>query len=700
MASYGHSMRRVASRRFWTQEGVRDVAAAGDAVHVEVRTKRGESGVAASGQLVALEGASGTVRWRFVPEPGTTLGWPAIAGNLLVLRVATARGNDAPETSLVALDVETGEARWSGAAVGAGETPVLAGPRVFTSVPAQGPRRASARSDVVALAAASGAELWRVTLAGDAAGLSSDGETVYVGIIETPDAAAAVEVGAEPPSSPEPLVRDLVALDVGTGDERWRAPFRDFLEGTIAAADGSVAARVKVFHQDEDGVHYDLLVHNAATGERRWTLHGIGSDPVLAGGLVYVLVYDDPFDSALDAGRGKTRPGSLVALDLTSGAEQWRLTNVGVQPIVAGETIYTFGRDGLVAIASGGAASDAIVATAPPATPSAMRDPGFGPGDAFTIAVSRVWCPQGQGSDDQPLEMISGGVDAAAAQGAIADGQMRIPEACERDSSVNRITLVATSESGAPQEIASAWTGDAGDATLQGAIPADATAVAVELAMTPLFSFFAGGGFSEPSPLALSFPLAREYTLVSSETRYATLTLRDYTCPAGTPDPVVTCSDTPVAPELDCSARDPQEAAEPVLSEPAAALETPAPVPVESAAIPDALVQDLAECARSRSWNEFEVQWSGSGGRGPDGTDYQVHAGPVRIVERPFSRARYTGAYVACVDELLGDTLFTGSPDETGAVIIPVPAGNTQIQDGFGAVRCDWYHLTPPTGAK
>ncbi|MEO3874362.1 PQQ-binding-like beta-propeller repeat protein [Nonomuraea sp. B12E4] len=237
--------------------------------------------------VIALDAATGKRQWRF-RVPGHLGNVVVAAGTVYVSSQEGHVGNE--QGLLSALDARTGALRWRSRLGAANFTPAgyltatgeavfaVTGTKVSALDPATGKARWRARfghiirydpiviadtvylSDLAgrtyALNTASGKKRWRLTTAGDS-GLWSVAESrgkVYVG------------------------GRDLHALDPETGQERWSRP----LTAKVSVHEDTV------FAQDESGTLHAL---DAATGASRWrfqTGSRFQSQPVVAGGLVYV----------------------------------------------------------------------------------------------------------------------------------------------------------------------------------------------------------------------------------------------------------------------------------------------------------------------------------------------------------------------------------------------------------------------------
>jgi outer membrane protein assembly factor BamB len=224
---------------------------------------------------------------------------------------------------LLAIDATNGEERWRAPIVASrapspfplvgvspASSPVVADGIVYATVGAFAGSPAVAdglvfvgdgfQSELLALDAATGAELWRFT----------------------------------------PAARGLFALDAVSGAERWHVATDQLVHTTPAVADGAV------YFSDYDDLLYAI---DAASGTERWRVQvGVDANRVVqpgtmipwhqssaavAGGVVYAAGWD----------------GTLVAVDAASGTERWRAEiSFGVysSPALAGGVLYIGGMDG------------------------------------------------------------------------------------------------------------------------------------------------------------------------------------------------------------------------------------------------------------------------------------------------------------------------------------------------------------------
>ncbi|SDH72845.1 PQQ-binding-like beta-propeller repeat protein [Nonomuraea jiangxiensis] len=237
--------------------------------------------------VIALDAVTGKQRWRF-RVPGD-LGNVAVAAGTVY--VSSRKGHVGDQQGLLsALDATTGALRWRSRLGAADFTPAgyltatgeavfaVTGTKVSALDPATGKARWRARFGHIvrydpvviggtvylgdlagrtyALNTASGKERWRLTTAGDSGrwNVTESRGKVYIG------------------------GRHLHALDPETGQERWSRP----LTAEVSVHEDTVFAR------DEGGTLHAL---DAATGAPRWRFQAGGrfqTQPVVAGGLVYV----------------------------------------------------------------------------------------------------------------------------------------------------------------------------------------------------------------------------------------------------------------------------------------------------------------------------------------------------------------------------------------------------------------------------
>ncbi len=251
------------------------------------------------------------VRWRF---GDAVVGTPAATGEGVYVMTRTG--------DLVALDAASGEERWR-APLGAGALPApVAGAGVAGAVDAAG--------NLFMFDAATGAPRWRVPIPnGSTAPLILVESTIYLGdnasTLHALDALTGAEIwNANVPAGVAMLARhddtvyvsgydsSLVALEAENGDLEWQRT----LAGQVTAAPAVHGDRV--FVGSADGNVYALDREN---GNEQWQFP-TSNTIYLASGVVAETVY------ALDGN------GIVHALAIGDGAERWRADlgpNIGVQ---------------------------------------------------------------------------------------------------------------------------------------------------------------------------------------------------------------------------------------------------------------------------------------------------------------------------------------------------------------------------------
>ena len=232
--------------------------------------------------LYALDATTGAKKWSYQTS-GSIISSPTVVGGVVYV------GSD--DNTLYALDAATGAKKWSYWTRGSIESsPAVAGGIVYVGC---------FDGNVYAFDAVTGVKKWAY----------KTGNNVY----NSPAVAGGiVYVGAGD--------GNVYALDAITGVKKWDFRIGDLLGPLIsspAIADGVVyvASRANVYALD------------AATGVKKW-LSPIqaSTDPVLAGGLVYVGTSD----------------GILYALDATTGEKKWADQGGGYSsPVVADGMIYS-----------------------------------------------------------------------------------------------------------------------------------------------------------------------------------------------------------------------------------------------------------------------------------------------------------------------------------------------------------------------
>jgi outer membrane protein assembly factor BamB len=208
----------------------------------------------------------------------------------------------------------------------------------------------TADNHILALDAASGAELWDVETQHAIWGQPSyqDGTlfvtsmdwTTYALDAETGDVRWQAPLGGALPSSPilgEGLVYissfdgNVHALDLATGEMQWAAPALDWVWGAPALADGVL------YYSDIQG---NLYAADAQTGEQIWTQEtntSVQTSPVVVGERVYI---------GAQATGGDAPTGSLTAYSTEDGSQLWSQTTSApllATPVVVGDDTIVVG---------------------------------------------------------------------------------------------------------------------------------------------------------------------------------------------------------------------------------------------------------------------------------------------------------------------------------------------------------------------
>uniref|UniRef100_UPI002617CB60 outer membrane protein assembly factor BamB family protein n=1 Tax=Haloplanus sp. TaxID=1961696 RepID=UPI002617CB60 len=231
-----------------------------------------------------------------------------------------------PEGTVHALDVATGEQRWSVSfSIGTDST----GGTPPSPLVSDGTVYVVGETTVYALDAVTGDERWRSEPGGifDLSRTALADGTVYVNVDGT-----------------------LYALDAATGDEEWAADTTQ--EVTIpAVADGTVYV----------GQGREVRAIRAADGSERWRFEAgrevVVLSPAVAGGTVFAGTFKTASDEFAHG---------LYALDAADGSEEWRVevessspSYIGIRPAVDDGSVYA-GRGTL-----GGSGDNSLVAFDP-----------------------------------------------------------------------------------------------------------------------------------------------------------------------------------------------------------------------------------------------------------------------------------------------------------------------------------------------
>jgi outer membrane protein assembly factor BamB len=281
----------------------------------------------ADAQVVALDAASGTVRWRVpLAAASNVAGAPrplVVAGTVYVADL---------QGGLEALRASDGALLWSDASV---ETPAayVAGLAVANGTVFAG----TESGEVVAVEAATGAVRWHAAVAGGVGDVVVSGTGVYV-------AATGEHVGS---------LDSIVALGAATGALCWQAPAPPQSVTGVRVVDGEVLGAY--FGGDPGppgpGPSGGAVALDAATGALRWTFptQGIAavSDATVASG-----------EAILGGGR------QVYALDVATGRAKWAfpaqpVPNFAYTPAsLAGGTVFVGGSDGMLYALDAGVGSE------------------------------------------------------------------------------------------------------------------------------------------------------------------------------------------------------------------------------------------------------------------------------------------------------------------------------------------------------
>lgn len=257
--------------------------------------------------LIALDSTDGTARWRFAPDEQP---WPSSP----VVHDGTVYVSMVDEDSVHAVDVESGEERWSFG----GDADVQAAPGLLAGDIVNEPAVlvGDANGRVAALEPDTGARRWTVDCFGSVRALAYRSPTLYVGTTSGEVYAyyADGEADGEPPS------------------ERWRRQLKGRVEAVVPTANGIAVASF-------GGPLVALRSGNA--GAEAWTAARgrAGSAPVHTGTWFYSSGYD-----ALSATRGY------------DGETGWRASVPlgSAPPVAAGDTLYAAGETSVHALALDG----------------------------------------------------------------------------------------------------------------------------------------------------------------------------------------------------------------------------------------------------------------------------------------------------------------------------------------------------------
>jgi outer membrane protein assembly factor BamB len=268
-------------------------------------------------ELQAVDAETGELRWTRGEANGISQPVPIVDGVLLF--AGTPGNNPMNQAPLIALDSDAGAELWEGGCIQWGYGPQVLGAgdgRAYLASTCWQPA-APIETELVAFDAATGAELWST------------------GNLQHP-LSNAVGLGAAPVVESGRVVypnRDgtLNALDATTGDIAWTTDVSPAPDSPLLfAADGVVFA-----WQTRDSV---LSAVDAATGVERWRFVRAPGDY----GALHFTLFNNPL--ALD-GVVYTfaSPSEMVALDLETGDELWRVEARAGTMAAGGDVLYLGG---------------------------------------------------------------------------------------------------------------------------------------------------------------------------------------------------------------------------------------------------------------------------------------------------------------------------------------------------------------------
>jgi outer membrane protein assembly factor BamB len=287
----------------------------------EFRRGGGTSRPVARGALLALEANSGAERWSF--EHDGLFSQPVPAGDLLLVAAGSVSRTD-PHWFLHAIDVSSGEPRWSRKLRGRQPgLPIVAEGRLFVAAYANaspaGNRSGPPLPSLYAFDPASGETLWQHRGAPYQSGLRAAvaGDSVFFG-----------------------TNRGIQALAATSGARLWRwAPGGEVASESLAAGDLVVVPAQAAQHEDApatDGhAHLESLTHaiEPATGALRWSL-AAGENPVIReilDGSVYIQ--SDDRMTAVDLATGRRR------WSFETGRVELHFAAFSAGPIASGERV-------------------------------------------------------------------------------------------------------------------------------------------------------------------------------------------------------------------------------------------------------------------------------------------------------------------------------------------------------------------------
>ena len=247
-------------------------------------------GAAAPSHIDALAPADGTRLWTTTVEGAVSGVPPAITAGVAAVVSCPSSG----ATKIVAVDLASGKDRWERAGPGCGVAGFLP-----LAVIGDGVLAAPADAGVVALDAKDGAERWTAAVSGPVMWLAGDAQ----GLVAFTDGR-------------------LVGLDPASGKPRWQLDVGLGAQPPTVGSGIVVVGEVKVAETPSVTITaYDLL-----TGAPRWhtDLPAQDAQAVVAGDVAVVSYTATDPSTPLATGNA-----ALVGLDVRSGAERWRRTDLG-----------------------------------------------------------------------------------------------------------------------------------------------------------------------------------------------------------------------------------------------------------------------------------------------------------------------------------------------------------------------------------
>jgi outer membrane protein assembly factor BamB len=296
------------------------------------------------GMLTALRGGDGLVRWRY----HTGLNFAMAADNGVLYLDYVVNTEVSPQNSIVAragvmlaLDAASGTLRWQTSLTGPpADAPLVAGANIYLAL-ASPKVAAPGAFAVIALDARTGAPRWHSASATMAHVVAVSDGVVYVQAFGHNGFGQADDT--------------LVALDVGSGGMRWQLPAADAPYGPLIV-NGALYVVATIHPADPNGeTHYVAESVDAETGKVRWqtTLQYSPAQLAVAGDSVYIacagaasLASNVNRLIALDAGTGAMRWRDGAGPFSSSGASSLPVVNNGV--------VYVYTLTDASAAASGG----------------------------------------------------------------------------------------------------------------------------------------------------------------------------------------------------------------------------------------------------------------------------------------------------------------------------------------------------------